>query len=159
MYVRLHDHPINIISHSATRKLSPRHSSTPYDELEPRLRPKRGGLVKYSGRLRQQQTTRRRCQASRGEKPHPATRWLPRPSSATPLQCVLTNSDTRRNIPASKHCASFLLPPCAPPLVTMKGRGGQLLQGLDLLQIEHYFKGLGPDTLSRPACNPYYKHP
>jgi hypothetical protein len=44
--VRLHDHPINIISHSATRKLSPKHSSTLYDALEPRLRPKRGGLVK-----------------------------------------------------------------------------------------------------------------
>jgi hypothetical protein len=37
-----------MISHSATRKLSPRNSSTPYDELKPRLRPKRGRLVKYS---------------------------------------------------------------------------------------------------------------
>jgi hypothetical protein len=38
-------------SNSATRKLSPRHSSTPYDELGPRLRLRRGGLVKYSGEL------------------------------------------------------------------------------------------------------------
>jgi hypothetical protein len=52
----------------------------------------------------------------------------------------------------------FVTSPCAPPLVTIKGRGGQPLQGLDLLQIEHHFMGLGSDTLSRPACNPYYKH-
>jgi hypothetical protein len=31
--------PINIISNSATRKIHPRHSSIPYDELKPRLRP------------------------------------------------------------------------------------------------------------------------
>jgi hypothetical protein len=49
---------------SATRKLSPRHSSTPYDELEPRLKLKCGGLVMYSGGLRRQETTQRRCQAS-----------------------------------------------------------------------------------------------
>jgi hypothetical protein len=104
-----------LISNSATRKLSPRHSSTPYDELKPRLRPKHGGLVKYSGKPRQQQTTRRRCQASRGEQPRPATRRLPRPSSATPLQCVLTDS-ARRDISAVKHCTSFLLPPSPLPL-------------------------------------------
>jgi hypothetical protein len=52
----------------------------------------------------------------------------------------------------------FLLPPCAPPLVTIKGKGGQWLQGLDLLQIKHHSKGLGLDTLSRPVCNLYYKH-
>jgi hypothetical protein len=127
--------------HSAISKLSPRHSSTPYDKLEPRLRPKRGGLVKYSGRLRQQQTTRKRCQASRGEQSRPTTRRLRRPSRATPLQCVLTDSDARRDIPATEHCTSFPLPPYAPPLVTIKGRGGQPLQGLDLLQIEHHFQG------------------
>jgi hypothetical protein len=44
--------------------------------------------------------------------------------------------------------ASFLLPPCAPPLVTIKGRGGKRLQGLDLHRIEHHLKGLGLDTLS-----------
>jgi hypothetical protein len=100
----------------STCKPSSRHSSTLYDALEPRLRPKRGGLVKYSGRLRQQKTTQRRCQASRGEQPCPATRRLPQPSSATPHQCILMNNDTRRDIPTTKHCASFLLPLVPLPL-------------------------------------------
>jgi hypothetical protein len=52
----------------------------------------------------------------------------------------------------------FYFPLVSFPFVTIKGRGGQLLQGLDLIQIEHHSKGLGLDTLSRPACNPYYKH-
>jgi hypothetical protein len=52
----------------------------------------------------------------------------------------------------------FLLPHCAPPLVTIKGGGGQRLQGLDHRKTEHHLKGLRLDTLSRPACNPYYKH-
>jgi hypothetical protein len=60
--------------------------------------------------------------------------------------------------PIDQALCFILLPPCAPPLVTIKGRGGQTLQGIDLLQIEHHFMGLGLDTLSRPACNPYYKH-
>jgi hypothetical protein len=60
--------------------------------------------------------------------------------------------------PSNRALYVFLLPPSAPPLVTIKERGGQPLQGLDLLQIEHHFKGLESDTLSRPACNPYYKH-
>jgi hypothetical protein len=60
---------------------------------------------------------------------------------------------------ASHHaCISFSLPSCAPPLVTIKGREGQRLQGLDLRKTEHHLKGLGLDTLSRPACDPYYKH-
>jgi hypothetical protein len=33
--------------------------------------------------------------------------------------------------------------PCAPPLVTIKGRGGQRLRGLDLHRIEHRLPGLG----------------
>jgi hypothetical protein len=45
------------------------------------------------------------------------------------------------------------------PLVPIKGRGEQLSQGLDFLQIERHPKGLGSDTLSRTVCNPYYKHP
>jgi hypothetical protein len=45
--------------------------------------------------------------------------------------------------------------PLCPSLVTIKRRGWQPLQGLDLIQIEHQFKGLGLDTLSRSACNPY----
>jgi hypothetical protein len=47
----------------------------------------------------------------------------------------------------------FYFPLC-PPLVTIKGRGGQ---GLDLHRIAHHLPGLGLDTLSRPACNPYYE--
>jgi hypothetical protein len=94
---------------------------------------------------------------SRGEQPCPSTRRLLRPSSAAPLQCALTDSGTRRDIPATEHCTSFLLPPCAPPLVTIKGRGEQLLQGLDLLQIKHHFKGLGPtpspDQFITPTTN------
>jgi hypothetical protein len=59
----------------------------------------------------------------------------------------------------TKHCTSFLLPPCAPPFVSIKGRGEQPSQGLDLLQTKHHSKGLGSDILSQPVCNPYYKHP
>jgi hypothetical protein len=71
----------------------------------------------------------------------------------------MTDSDARQDVPTIKHCTSFFLSPCAPPLVYIKGREEQLSQGLDLLQIEHHSKGLGTDTLSRPVCNPYYKHP
>jgi hypothetical protein len=46
-------HPIAIISHAATHKLSLRHSSTLYDYHEPRLRLGHGGLGRWSGRLRQ----------------------------------------------------------------------------------------------------------
>jgi hypothetical protein len=68
---------------------------------------------------------------SRGEQPRAATRQLPQLGCAIPLQCILTDSDTRRDIPATKHYSSFLLPPCAPPLVTIKGREVYQLQGLD----------------------------
>jgi hypothetical protein len=84
----------------------------------------------------------------------PATRRLPRPSSTTPLQCVLTDSGARRDIPATGHCTSFPFPPCTPPSVTIKGRGVQPLQGLDLIRIELHSKGFGTDSLSRPVCNP-----
>jgi hypothetical protein len=110
-----------------------------------------GGLIKYSGGLRHQQTTRKRRQASRSDQPCPATWRLPRPSDTALLQCVLTDSDARRDVPVTKHCNSYFLSPCAPPLASIKGRGGQPLQGLDLLQIER--KTNGSDTLSRPVCN------
>jgi hypothetical protein len=148
---------INIISHSVTCKLIPRNSSTLYDALNPRLRPKHGELVKYSGRLRQQQTTRRRCQASRGKQPRPATRQLPRPGCATPLQCVLTDSDARWDI-QQQSIVFLFTPPLCPSPCDYKRERMEPLQGSDLLQIEHHIKGLGLDTLSRPACNPYYKH-
>jgi hypothetical protein len=53
MLVRPTARPSHIISHSATRKLSLRHSSTLYDAHEPRLRLGRGRLGECSGRLRQ----------------------------------------------------------------------------------------------------------
>jgi hypothetical protein len=150
-------HPIAIISHSATRKLSPRHSSSLFDVHEPRLRLGHGKLGKYSRRLRRVRTTRRTSQAFQNEQSNPATRRLPQLGVTTRLQCVLTDNDVRRDVPATKHC-TFLTSPCAPPLATIKGRGGQWLQGLDLRKAEHHLKGLGLDTLSRPACNPYYEH-
>jgi hypothetical protein len=92
---------------------------------KPRLRLGRGKLDNYSGRLRQAQTTRRRSQASRNEQSYPATRRLQRLIVTARLQRVLTDNDVPRDVPATKHCTSFPLPSCAPPLVTIKGRGGQ----------------------------------
>jgi hypothetical protein len=57
------------------------------------------------------------------------------------LQCVLTDSDTRRDVPATKHCDSYFLSHCTPPLESIKGRKGQLLEGLDIPQTEHSFQG------------------
>jgi hypothetical protein len=42
---------------------------------------------------------------------------------------ALTDSDVRRDVPAAKQL--FCISPCAPPLETIKGRGGQRSQGLD----------------------------
>jgi hypothetical protein len=53
-------------------KLSPRHSSTLYDARGPRLRLTRGEASKYSGRLKQAQTTRGEGQASRKEQFNPS---------------------------------------------------------------------------------------
>jgi hypothetical protein len=92
-----------------------RHSSTLYDTHEPRLRLKHGGLVRYSSRLRQAQTTRRRSQASRDEQSRPATRRLPRQSITAQLQCDLTDSNVRRDVPATKHHTSFSFPLCPSP--------------------------------------------
>jgi hypothetical protein len=58
-------------------RLSLRHSSTLYDAHKPRLRLGRGKLGKYSGRLRQAQTTRGEGQASRSKQSNPATRRPP----------------------------------------------------------------------------------
>jgi hypothetical protein len=57
-------------------KLSPRHSSTLYDTRRPRLRLTRGKSSKYSGRLRQEQTTQGKGQVSQSEQLDPATRRL-----------------------------------------------------------------------------------
>jgi hypothetical protein len=91
-------------------RLNPRHSSTLYDAHEPRLRLGRGKLGKHSGRLRQAQTTRGEGQASRREQSNPATRWLPRQGFATQLQHAPADSDVRRDVPAAKHCNSFVFP-------------------------------------------------
>jgi hypothetical protein len=80
-----------------------------------RLRLKRGGVVKYSGGLRQTRTTKRGCQASRGGQSCPATLQLPRPSITTQLQCVLTDSDMRRDVPATNQCTFFYFPLCPSP--------------------------------------------
>jgi hypothetical protein len=53
-------------------KLSPRHSSTLYDACKPRLRLTRGKASKYSGRLKQAQTTRGEGQASQKEQFNPS---------------------------------------------------------------------------------------
>jgi hypothetical protein len=95
---------------------------------------------------------------SRREQSNQATRRLPRQGATTWLQCTPMDSDVRLDVPAAKHYNSLYTSPCTPPLVTIKGRGGQRLQGLDLHRIEHHLPGLGLDTLSRPACNPYYEH-
>jgi hypothetical protein len=97
-------------------RLNPRHSSTFYDAHDPRLRPGRGKLGKHSGRLRQAQTTRGEGQASRREQSSPATRRLPRQGIATRLQCTPTDSTVRRDVPANKHCNSFLFPLVPLPL-------------------------------------------
>jgi hypothetical protein len=89
---------------------NPRHSSTLYDAHGPRLRLARGKLGKYSGRLRQDQTTRGEGQASRSEQSGLATRRLPQQDIATELQCSPTDDDVRRDVPTVRHCISFFLP-------------------------------------------------
>jgi hypothetical protein len=124
-------------------RLNPRHSSTLYDVHKPRLRLGRGKLGKHSGRIRQAQTTQGEGQASRKEQSNPSTRRFPRQGIATRLQCTLMDGDVRRDVLAAKHCNSSFTSPCAPPLVTIKGRGGQQSQGLDLHKTEHHLPGPG----------------
>jgi hypothetical protein len=97
-------------------RLNPRHSSTLYDAHKPGLRLGRGELGKHSGRLRQAQTTRGEGQASRGEQFNPATRRLPRQGITTRLHYIPTDNDLQRDIPAAKHCNSFVFPLVALPL-------------------------------------------
>jgi hypothetical protein len=98
-----------------------------------------------------------RGQASRGEQSSPTTRRLPDKASR------LNFNAPRRTTTCDGTCqppstVTFFSSPFTPPLVTIKGRGGQRLQGLDLHRIELHLKVLGLYTLSRLACNPYYKH-
>jgi hypothetical protein len=97
-------------------RLSSRHSSTLYDTHELRLTLGCGKLGKYSGRLRQAQTTQGVGHASRSEQSSPATRRLPRQGIATWLQCTPTDSDVRRDVPVAKHCNLSLFPLVPLPL-------------------------------------------
>jgi hypothetical protein len=83
-------------------KLSSRHSSTLYYARGPRLRLTRGKTNGYSGRLRQTQTTQGEGQASRKEQFNPATWRLPRQGIATLRRYAQTDSDVRRDVPATK---------------------------------------------------------
>jgi hypothetical protein len=97
-------------------RLNPRHSSTLYDAHKPRLRLGRGKLGKYSGKLRQAQTTWGEGQAFHSKQSNLVTRRLPRQGVATRLQCTPMDSDVRRDMLAAKHCNSFLLPLVPLPL-------------------------------------------
>jgi hypothetical protein len=97
-------------------RLNPTHSSTLYDARKPRLRLGRGKLGKHSDRLRQAETTRGEDQVSWKEQSNPATRRLPRQGIATQLHYVPTDSDIRRDMPATKHCNSFVFPLVPLPL-------------------------------------------
>jgi hypothetical protein len=97
-------------------RLNPGHSSTLYDAHEPRLRLGQGKLGKHSGRLRQAQTTLGEGQVSRREQSNPATRRVPGQGITTRLQCTPTDGCVRRDVPAAKHCNSFLLPLVPLPL-------------------------------------------
>jgi hypothetical protein len=46
----------------------------------------------------------------------PATRRLPRQGITTQLQCAPTDSDVRRDVPATKHRNSFYFPLVPLPL-------------------------------------------
>jgi hypothetical protein len=85
-------------SPTTKRKLGPRHSSTLYDTLEPRLSLGHGKLGKCSGRPKQAQTTWGKGQVSRSEEPSPATRRLPRQGITTWLQCTLADRDVRQDV-------------------------------------------------------------
>jgi hypothetical protein len=97
-------------------RLNPRHSSTLYDAHKPRIRLGRGKLGKHSGRLRQAQTTRGEGQVSQKEQSNPITRQLPRQGITTRLRYPPTDSDVRRDVPAAKHCNSFVFPLVPLPL-------------------------------------------
>jgi hypothetical protein len=83
---------------------------------KPRLRLGRDKLGKHSDRLRQAQTTLGEGQASRKEQSNPAAWRLPRQDIATRLHYIPTDSDVRRDMPAVKHCNSFVFPLVPLPL-------------------------------------------
>jgi hypothetical protein len=68
------------------------------------------------------------------------------------------DSDVRRDVPAAKHYNSFFTFPLGPSPCDYKREMRATITGLDLQKTKRHFKGLGLDTLSRPTCNPYYKH-
>jgi hypothetical protein len=123
-------------------RLNPRHSSTLYDAREPRLRLGRGKLDKHSGRLRQAQATRGEGQASRRESPTRARSGFPDKASQLGFNASrrTTTCDGTCQLPS---IVTLFTSPCAPPLVTIKGRGGQRSQGLDFHKTEHHLVGPG----------------
>jgi hypothetical protein len=93
-------------------RLNPRHSSTLYDAHEPRLRLGRGKLghtktsPNYSGRR----------PSVPEETVQPGHATVSRQGITTRLQCTPTDGNVRRDVPAAKHCNSFLLPLVPLPL-------------------------------------------
>jgi hypothetical protein len=123
-------------------RLNPRHSSTLYNAHEPRLKLGRGKLGKHSRKLRQAQTTGEKAKRPgrnsptrpRGGFPDKASRLdfnAPRWTATYDRTCQLPSTVT------------LFTSPCAPPLVTIKGRGGQRSQELDFHKTEHHLPGPG----------------
>jgi hypothetical protein len=96
-------------------RLSPRHSSTLYDVHKSRLRLGCGRLGKYSGRLRQAQTTQGEGQASRRKQSNPAMRWLPRQGTATWLQCTRRTATYDGTCQLLSTVTLFYFPLCPSP--------------------------------------------
>jgi hypothetical protein len=123
-------------------RLNPRHSSTLYDAHEPRLRLGRGKLGKHSGKLIQAQTT--------GEKAKRPGRNSPtRPHGSFPDKASrLDFNAPRRTATYGRTCqlpsiVTLFTSPCAPPLVTIKERGGRRSQEFDFHKTEHHLLGPG----------------
>jgi hypothetical protein len=124
-------------------RLSLRHSSTLYDAHKPRLRLGRGKLGKHSSRLRQ-------AQNYSGRRPSvPEKTVQPGHAAVSPTRhrdSASMHPDGQGRTTGRASCQALQListSPCAPPLVTIKGRGGQQLQRLDLHRIEHHLPGPG----------------
>jgi hypothetical protein len=105
--------------------------------------------------LSRHQSTRRKCQTSQSEQHRPTTRRPLQRRSAAPLQCAMTDSDAREDIPAAKHCNFSLISLVALPLASIKGRGGQPSQGLTNRTL--ILRDLGstptPDQFVTPTTN------
>jgi hypothetical protein len=94
-------------------------------------------------------------QASQSEQPYPATQRPLRQHRATPLQCVLMDSDAREDIPAADTVALLLFPFLPFPLASIKWRGGQPSQGLTnrTLILRDLGSTPSPDQFVTPTTN------